>query len=69
MQLAFLKIGEKQTIKTIIGKDDTRSHMEELGFVTGEKVEILSKNGGNLIVLIKNTRIAIDQSIAMRIVV
>lgn len=69
MQLTFLRPGEKQTIKAIVGKDEVRRYVEGLGFIAGETVEVLSQNNGNLIIMIKNTRVAIDKSIAMRIVV
>lgn len=69
MQLIFTNIGEKHTIRAIVGKDDTRKFLENLGFIVGESVEVISQNQGNMIIIIKNTRIALDKSIASRVIV
>jgi ferrous iron transport protein A len=69
MPLIFSKNGENYIIKTIIGKDDTRKFLEGLGFIVGAKLQVISQNSGNLIVIIKNTRIALDKSIASRVIV
>lgn len=69
MQLSFMKKGESMTIKAIMGKDETRKYIEELGFVPGQAVKVISHNHGNLVVIIKNIHMAIDKSIAMRIIV
>ena len=69
MPLSMVGVGEEQCIQRITGRDDVRSFLENLGFVAGSNVTVVSRNGGNLIVNIKNTRVAIDRSIANRIIV
>lgn len=69
MPLSFAAIGEKNSIKQIRGKDDTRRFLANLGFVEGADVTIVSELAGNLIIDIKNTRIAIDKFMAGRIMV
>ena len=60
MPLTFASVGQTAVIQRITGKDDVRQHLAELGFVAGEKVTIISSNGGNLILNIKGSRIALD---------
>lgn len=69
MPLSMLSEGESRPILKIKGKDETRRFLENLGFVEGSEVGVVSKNDGNLIVNIKDTRIAIDRSMANRIMV
>ena len=56
-------------IKKITGNDDTKKFLSSLGFMVGEKVTIISKNGDNMIVNIKNSRVALGQSMACRIMI
>lgn len=67
MPLTFASVGQTAVIRRITGKDDVRQHLAELGFVAGEKVTIISSNGGNLILNIKGSRIALDASMAQRV--
>ena len=69
MPLLIAKQGDKNVIKKITGKDEMRRHMAELGFVVGETVTVISELGGNMIVGIKGSRIAIDKDMAGRIIV
>mgnify|MGYP000656838895 CR=1 FL=1 len=69
MPLAMAKIGETVTIRKITGRDDVRQHLAELGFVMGERVTVVSKMGGNLICAVKDSRVALSQSMAMRVLV
>lgn len=69
MPLTFAKAGEPASIKKIGGKEDTRQFLEKLGFVTGAVVTVISTVGGNLIVNIKDSRIAIGKDMANRIMV
>lgn len=69
MPLTFAKAGEPASIKKIGGKEDTRQFLEKLGFVTGAAVTVISTVGGNLIVNIKDSRIAIGKDMANRIMV
>ena len=69
MPLAMAGIGETNTIKKITGKDELRRHLAELGFVVGEEVRAVSELGGNLILSVKDSRVALDKTMAMRIMV
>ena len=69
MPLAMAAVGEVNTIRKITGRDDVRQHLAELGFVVGEEVRVVSELGGNLILSVKDCRIALDKTMAMRIMV
>ena len=69
MPLAMAQVGDVYIIKRISGRDEVRQHLAELGFVVGEEVQIVSEMGGNLILAIKGARIALDKTMAMRIMV
>lgn len=69
MPLAMIGIGEKRQIIKIKGKDEIRKFLGNLGFVEGADVTVISENLGNLIVNIKNSRVAIDRTMALRIIV
>ena len=69
MPLIMAKIGETNFIKKITGKDEVRRHLAELGFVIGESVTVVSEMGGNMILSVKDSRIALDKTLAMRIMV
>jgi ferrous iron transport protein A len=63
------KAGEVNSIKKVAGKEDTRRFLENLGFVTGGSVVVVSENNGNIIVNIKESRIAISREMANKIMV
>lgn len=67
--LTMANCGEKNRIFKIMGKDNVRRHLAELGFVVGECVTVVSENGGNMILSIGDSRIALDKSMAKRIIV
>lgn len=69
MPLAMVKTGEKNVIKKVGGKDKTKKFLENLGFVTGESVIVVSEIGGNIIVNVKDSRIAIGKDMARKIIV
>ena len=69
MPLSFANIGEVNTIKRIGGKSETKKFLEKLGFVTGTEVSIISKQGGNVIVNVKDTRVAIGKDMAGKIMI
>lgn len=69
MPLSFSTTGSVVTIKDIKGKDETRRFLESLGFVVGGNVSVVSEIGGNLIVNVKESRVAISKSMANRIMV
>lgn len=69
MPLTMAKVGDVVTIRKITGKDEVRQHLAELGFVVGESIAVVSVLGGNLILQVKASRIALDRTLAMRILV
>lgn len=69
MPLTMAKAGETVTIRKITGKDETRQHLAELGFVVDSDVTIVSEIAGNLILQVKESRIALDKTMANRIMV
>lgn len=69
MPLTMAKQGEMNIIRRITGKDEVRRHLAEMGFVVGEYVAVVSQMGGNVIVSVKGTRIALDRSMTSRIMV
>lgn len=69
MPLTMMNTGEPNIIKKIGGKEETRKFLENLGFVTGATVTVVSEIGGNMIVNIKDTRVAIGKDMANKIMV
>lgn len=69
MPLTLVETGIPQVIKKIGGKDETRRFLESLGFVTGGEVTVISELHGNMIVNVKEARIAISKAMASRIMV
>ena len=67
MPLGMANVGDVNIIKQINGRDDVRQHLAELGFVPGAEVSVVSELGGNLILSVKESRIALDKTMAMRI--
>lgn len=69
MPLSMAGIGEAKEVVRINGKDEVQRHLNHLGFVEGSKVTVVSELAGNLIVHVKDTRVAIDRAMANRIIV
>ncbi len=69
MPLTMAKPGEPVVIRKITGKDEVRRHLAELGFVVDETVSVVSEMGGNLILQVKDSRIALDRSMANRVMI
>jgi len=69
MPLSMAKEGEPNVIKKIGGKEETRQFLENLGFVTGGMVTVISQMGGNLIVNVKESRVAIGKDMANKIMI
>ena len=67
MPLTMAKPGEVLTIRKITGRDEVRQHLAELGFVVGELVCVVNELGGNLVVQVKESRVALDKTLAARI--
>lgn len=69
MPLTMAGIGETNTISRIGGNEETRRFLANLGFVAGAKVVVLSKIGGNVIVNVKDSRVAVNEDMARHIMV
>lgn len=69
MPLTMLNTGEPSIIKKVGGKEETRRFLENLGFVVGSEVVVVSEISGNLIVNIKDSRVAIGKDMANKIMV
>ncbi len=68
MPLSFLRSGDRARIAKVRGKGEVHHHLENLGFVEGADVYVVSEQGGNLIIEIKGTQVALDRSIASKII-
>ena len=66
MPLTFATVGEENTIVKIGGKPEVKKHLENLGFVVGGTVKVVSAMGGNLIVNVKEARVGISQEMAQK---
>ena len=69
MPLCLADIGDENIIKKIGGSPDVKKHLEDLGFVVGGSVSIVSTLGGNVIVNIKESRVAISEEMARKIMI
>lgn len=69
MPLTMVNTGEPNVIQKVGGKTETRKFLENLGFVTGGTVTVVSEIGGNVIVNVKNSRVAIGKDMANKILV
>ena len=69
MPLAIAKTGETVMIRKISGKDEVRRFLARLGLVVDSQVTVVSRLGENLIIQVKDSRIALDRSLANRIMV
>ena len=67
MPLTFAKAGERNTIKKVGGRDEVRRHLESLGFVVGSDIIVITETMGNIIVNVKESRIAISREMANKI--
>jgi ferrous iron transport protein A len=69
MPLTVLKSGEEKSIKKVGGKEETRQFLAKLGFVPGSHVTVITEIGGNVIVNIKESRVAVSREMAAKIMV
>ena len=69
MPLSMAHAGESNVIKKVGGREETRKFLEDLGFVVGGAVTVISETGGNIIVNIKESRVAIGKDMANRIMI
>ena len=69
MPLTLATVGEENITRKIGGKPEVRQHLENLGFVAGSAVTLVNAIGGNLIVKVKESRIAVSKEMAQKIMV
>lgn len=69
MPLSLASVGEENIIRKVGGKADVKKHLEDLGFVAGGNVTVVAMMGGNVIVNIKESRIAISKEMACNIMI
>lgn len=67
--LSMFRSGETVKIKKVTGKDEVRQHLAELGFVVDSDVTVVSEISGNLILQVKESRVALDKTLANRILI
>ncbi|MBP5625221.1 MAG: ferrous iron transport protein A [Lachnospiraceae bacterium] len=69
MPLALADAGEENIVKKVGGNSEVKQHLENLGFVVGAAVTVITSMGGNVIVNIKESRVAISSEMAMKIMI
>ena len=69
MPLTFADIGEENIIKKIGGKQEVKNHLESLGFVVGGTVRVINTIGGNVIVNVKESHVAVSIEMAQKIMI
>ena len=69
MPLTMARAGETNIIRKITGQDEVRRHLAELGFVVGAPVTVVNEIAGNMILSVKDSRIALDRGMATRIMI
>ena len=69
MPLTMAKTGETVTIRKITGRDEVRQHLAALGFVVDSDVTVVNEVAGNLILQVKDSRIALDRTMANRVMI
>ena len=69
LPLSLAQQGEENIIKRVGGNQETKKHLEDLGFIVGGEVTVINSLGGNVIVNVKDTRVAISEEMARKIMV
>ena len=69
LPLSLAQQGEENIIKRVGGNQETKKHLEGLGFIVGGEVTVINSLGGNVIVNVKDTRVAISEEMARKIMV
>lgn len=69
MPISLAKTGEPQIIKRIGGNPEVKKHLEDLGFHVGSEVQVVSALNGNLILKVKESRVAVNDELARKIMV
>ena len=69
MPLALANIGEEYMIRRVSGNPEVKKHLEDLGFTAGGSITVVSALGGNIIVKVKESRVAISEEMALKIMI
>ena len=69
MPLALANIGEEYMIRRVSGNPEVKKHLEDLGFIAGGSITVVSALGGNIIVKVKESRVAISEEMARKIMI
>lgn len=69
MPLAMVLTGETKTITEFKGRDDMKRHLQDLGFIKGEKVRVAGENASGMILVVKGVKIALNRGLANKIIV
>ena len=69
LPLSFASVGEENIIKRVGGLPETKRHLEDLGFVAGASITVVSTIGGNIIVKVKESRVGISREMAQKIMI
>ena len=69
MPLTLANVGEESIVRKVSGNPEVRKHLEDLGFVAGRAVTVVSSLGGNIIVKVKESRVAISEEMARKIMI
>lgn len=69
MPLAMMNLGEIRTIVDFKGQEDVKRHLQDIGFIKGEKVEVVGENKSGIILIVKGVRIALNRGLATKIMV
>lgn len=67
--LTYADNDDVNVIRKVNGNPQMKKHLEDMGFVTGAVIKVVSRTGGNLIVNVKDTKVALDQQLAARIMI
>lgn len=67
LPLSLVRAGETVTVRRVRGNEDMRRHLQEIGFVDGAEVHVVSSSGANIIVLVKGSRFGLDAKVAQNI--
>lgn len=68
MPLTFLREGETASVLKVRGTDEVHHHLENLGFVPGAQIKVVTEQSGNFIVQVKGSQVALDKSVASKII-
>ncbi len=69
MPLAMVSLGDTKTITEFKGKDDMRRHLQDLGFIRGEEVQVVGENASGMILSVKGVKVALNKGLAQKIMV